>query len=134
MSVITPNRGDNPCVCGAIHPCCRFLVDGKCAHSTPGDHHHAPNDTAADHRWPPEVLQQMIESDNVTVRDRGVIAKVIYNNRGQPPEDVAKAIIKAQMEAGLVTFIRTDLDWFLYQVKTEAISGHESPRKGASDE
>lgn len=43
MSVVKPNRGDNPCVCGAIHPCCRFLVDGGCPHSTFGDHHHAPN-------------------------------------------------------------------------------------------
>jgi hypothetical protein len=41
--VITPNRGDSPCVCGYIHPCCRFLVDGGCAHSTPGVHHHAPS-------------------------------------------------------------------------------------------
>ncbi|AQT25911.1 hypothetical protein SimranZ1_99 [Mycobacterium phage SimranZ1] len=40
---ITPNRGNNPCVCGAIHPCCRFLVGGGCPHATPGDHHHAPN-------------------------------------------------------------------------------------------
>jgi len=39
---ITPNRGNSPCVCGHVHPCCRFLVDGGCPHSTPGDHHHAP--------------------------------------------------------------------------------------------
>lgn len=43
VSRITPNRGDSPCVCGAIHPCCRFLVDGGCAHTTPGEHHHAPS-------------------------------------------------------------------------------------------
>lgn len=40
-SKITPNPGDGPCVCGAIHPCCRFLVDGGCPHRTPGDHHHS---------------------------------------------------------------------------------------------
>jgi hypothetical protein len=44
---ITPNGGDNPCVCGFIHPCCRYLVDGGCPHSTPGDHHHAPNEARA---------------------------------------------------------------------------------------
>lgn len=41
MGVITENGGSNPCVCGSIHPCCRFLVDGGCPHRTPGSNHHA---------------------------------------------------------------------------------------------
>lgn len=39
---LTPHRGDDPCVCGFIHPCCQYLVDGGCPHQMPGDHKHAP--------------------------------------------------------------------------------------------
>jgi hypothetical protein len=45
--------GDTPCVCGFIHPCCRYLVEDHCPHKTPGDHPHAPAPATPDGSQPP---------------------------------------------------------------------------------
>lgn len=62
----------------------------------------------------PEVLLQMIESEDVRLRDRGVIAQAIYDNLGRTPEETAKAIVEAQAKAGLATFIMADIKTFIH--------------------
>lgn len=73
---------------------------------------------------PAEVLTQMTESDSVTTRDLGVIAGFlqqrvlnIADGLHDDPIQLAKALVAAQRDAGLATFILADLNGFIADVK-----------------
>jgi len=76
---------------------------------------------------PDEVIEQMIASDRVNLRDLGVIVKVLdaegltYCDGGEVDYlRLAKMIIKAQTAAGLGTFILADVQQAMRDVAARA--------------
>jgi hypothetical protein len=72
-------------------------------------------------------IEQMIASDSVRLRDIGVIAKVLedegltYCDGGAlDPIALAKRVIKAQTDTGLVTFIGADLRTHIDEITARA--------------
>lgn len=56
------------------------------------------------------VLGQMINSDNVRQRDHGVIANWLAENTEIPNVfEAAEALIQTQLNAGLLTFLASDV-------------------------
>lgn len=56
-----------------------------------------------------ELLEQMCVSKHVKIRDEGVIARFLVTMTELDPIRAARGLIKAQIDAGLVTFLQDDL-------------------------
>jgi hypothetical protein len=58
-----------------------------------------------------EILAKMVSSDDVRQRDRGVIGTWLAENTDVPDVfDAAEKLIEAQCDAGLWTFLASDVD------------------------
>jgi len=66
------------------------------------------------------VFEQMMASDDVKMRDLGVIAGVLLEHDVDQPLLVAQAIIKAQTAAGLATFILDDVRTHMREIAARA--------------
>lgn len=67
-----------------------------------------------------EMLESLETAPNVKVRDRAVIARVLHEAGVENHADLASKIIAAQVEAGLATFILTDIRGYVEAVIEQA--------------
>jgi hypothetical protein len=74
-------------------------------------------------RFPDEIVEQMVASDRVTMRARGVIVKWLQQRDERPddparrPDQDAKELIDAMTAADLMTFLRPDFESYIEGVK-----------------